>query len=130
MVEQEIYPITIDDTTGRAYVEVSGVVNAAKIGNTFFAVILRQQWILGDRSIVWHVKGACVPESFSFSDILKKAETVKNFTKPGKSAIVIEGDVLLQKRVAGFYRNLGEAITVRQLAVFDTLDEAEKWLNA
>jgi hypothetical protein len=52
-VGEDIYPIEFDDSIGRAYVKISGEVNAKKVGNTFLAIAMNKSWVDGERSVLW-----------------------------------------------------------------------------
>ena len=63
------YAIRFDETTGRAYVDLSGKIDPGKIIKTFAAIALNQKWAAGDRSVLWNAQKALLTESFEFTDI-------------------------------------------------------------
>lgn len=130
MTEAPLYPFTIDKAKGRAMVHITGTLCAECIGRTFLAITLDPAWYGGERSIVWHLDEARIPESFSFGEIMLNAQKVKTLTRPGKSAIVVATDSPMGRAVAEFYRNLGESLTSRNLRVCRSLPEAHAWLDS
>ena len=125
---EDIYPIEFDHSIGRAYVKMSGEINAAKIGNTFLAIAMNKSWVDGDRSILWQIENAFFPEVFEFSDIFKKTQITKVFTRAGKSAFVVEKSSEMQKRVANFYKSIATT-TDRKIELFYSEKEAVAWLD-
>lgn len=128
MVE-DVYPIEFDDSIGRAYVKISGEINAAKIGNTFLAIAMNKNWVDGERSVLWQTENAFLPELFEFSDIFKTTRITQVFTKPGKSAFVVEKSSEMQKRVANFYKSIAVTTTARKIEIFFSEKEAMAWLD-
>lgn len=130
MTDDQIFPVTIDDVKGRAIVRLSGTLDAARIGRTFLAITLNPAWYRGERSIVWQLQGARIPEAFEFGAVLRNAEAVKHLSRPGRSAIVVTEGSPAEKVLAQFYRDLGETLTPRRLRIFTSLPEAEAWLDS
>lgn len=129
MMDEEVYSMEFTNN-GRAYVHLTGDICAKKIRNTFFVIALNENWIKGQRSILWHFKGAHFPDFFEFTGIFKNAHMAQNFTRPGKSAAVIEEDSQMQKQVSNFYSNIAEMLTERKIKHFNTVEEAEAWLDS
>ena len=127
---EDCYPVRFDENSGRAYVEATGDVYASNIQKTFLAIILNKVWLDGDRSILWDFKNAFFDEAFEFADIFKTAQVSKSFTKPGKSAIIVEKNEMMMNRVANFYRSLAENLTSRKIEIFYDRDGALAWLDS
>jgi len=126
---EDVYPIEFDHSIGRAYVKISGEINAAKIGNTFLAIAMNKSWVDGERSVLWQTENAFLPELFEFSDIFKTTQITQVFTKPGKSAFVVEKSSEMQKRVANFYKSIAATTTDRKIEIFFSEKEAIVWLD-
>lgn len=126
---EDVYPIEFDHSIGRAYVKISGEINAAKIGNTFLAIAMNKSWVDGERSVLWQTENAFLPELFEFSDIFKTTQITQVFTKPGKSAFVVEKSSKMQKRVANFYKSIAATTTDRKIEIFFSEKEAIVWLD-
>jgi len=129
MVE-EAYPTKIDRHSGRAYIEISGEINATKIRNTFISLTMNESWLKGDRSILWQIKNAYFPEPFEFSDIFKTTQNAAVFAGLGKSAVVVEKGSEMQKRVAEFYKSIAATTTDRKIELFDSREKAMVWLDS
>ena len=129
-MSEEVYPIEYDETKDLAYINLTGDIDAKKISNTFFSISLNANWSKGKRNILWLFKEAYFPDSFEFSKIFRSASMVRDFAPPGKSAAVIEKDCLMQKTVTDFYRNIANIFTERNIKYFNTIEEAEDWLNS
>ena len=127
---EDIYPIEFDRSIGRAHVKISGEINAAKIGNTFLAIAMNEDWANGDRSVLWQLERAFFPESFEFSDIFKATQISMAFAKPGKSAFVVEKSSVMQERVARFYQSIAATTTERNTNLFYSKKEAVAWLDS
>jgi len=127
---EDIYPIDFDDSIGRAYVKISGEVNAKKVGNTFLAITMNKSWVDGERSVLWRTDNAHLPEMFEFSDIFKTTQITQVFTKPGKSAFVVEKNSQMVERVANFYKSIGSSSTERKIEIFFSEKKALDWLDA
>jgi hypothetical protein len=123
------YPIEFDHSIGRAYVKINGEFNAAKIGSTFLAIAMNKSWLDGDRSVLWRDENAYLPESFEFSDIFKTTRITQAFTKPGKSAFVVEKNSKMIERVANFYKSIASTTTDRKIEIFFSEKEAVAWLD-
>ena len=130
MGAEEVYPIEFDDTKDRAYIYLTGNISPTKIRNTFFTVSLDANWSQGKRNILWRFKEACFPDSFEFSKIFKTANMVRDFASAGKSAAVIERGCKMQKDVTDFYGNIARIFTERNIKHFNTIEEAETWLDS
>jgi hypothetical protein len=130
MTADQLFPVTFDEAKGRAIVQLSGTIDAARIGRTFLAITLNAAWHGGERSIVWQMMDAHIPDSFAFAEVLRTAERVKHLTRPGRSAIVVTRDSPAEKTLAQFYRDLGEALTPRRIQIFTSLQEAHAWLDS
>ena len=126
---EDVYPIEFDNSIGRAYVKINGEFNAAKIGNTFLAIATNKSWLDGDRSVLWRDENAYLPESFGFSDIFKTTQITQNYTKPGKSAFVVEKNSKMIERVANFYKSIASTTTDRKIEIFLSEKEAMAWLD-
>jgi hypothetical protein len=126
---EDIYPIEFDDSIGRAYVKIRGEVNAKKVGNTFLAIAINKSWVDGERSVLWQADNAHLPELFEFSDIFKTTQITQAFTKPGKSAFVVEKSSGMVERVANFYKSIGSATTDRKTEIFFSENKALVWLD-
>ena len=127
---QNIYPIEFDNLIGRAYVKISDEINATKIGNTFLVITMNKNWVGGDRSVLWKIENAFFPELFEFSEIIKTAQITSVFTKPGKSAIVVDQNSEMQKMAANFYKSLAATTTDRKIELFFSEKEAIIWLDS
>ena len=127
---EEVYPIKFDHSVGRAFVTITGEINAAKISNTFLAIAMNESWLDGDRSVLWLLKNAFFPELFEFSDIFKTTQISKIFLKPGKSAFVVEKGSEMQKRVATFYKSLADTASDRKTELFFSKKDAILWLDS
>lgn len=124
------YPVEIDPANGRAYVKISGEISPAKISHTYIAISINRRWLEGDTSIMWQLKNAVFDASFEFFDILEATQTAKHYIKPGKSAIVVEESLVMQAKVAGFYKSIAATTTARHVAIFYSEEEALAWLDA
>ena len=127
---EDVYPIKFDHSIGRAFVTITGEINAAKISNTFLAISINESWLAGDRSVLWQLENAFLPESFEFSDIFKTTQISKIFSKPGKSAFVLEKNSEMQKRVANFYKSLATTASDRKTELFSNKKDAILWLDS
>ena len=123
------YLIHFDASGGRAYVNVQGALSAKKIRNTFAAIALNDMWVNGDRTVLWQARQALFAPSFEFGDIFQTTQLSKVLTKPGKSAIVVEKNSEMVKRVARFYQGIALTETARKINVFFDEDAAIAWLD-
>jgi hypothetical protein len=126
---EDIYPVEFDHSIGRAYVKLSGEINAVKIGNTFSAIAMNKSWLNGNRSILWQAENTYLSDLFEFSDILKTTQISRAFAKPGKSAFVAETSSAMIERVANFYKSIATTTTDRKIEIFLSEKEAMEWLD-
>ena len=126
---EDVYPIEFDHSIGRAHVKINGEFNAAKISNTFLAIAMNKSWLDGERSVLWRDENAYLPESFEFSNIFKATQITQAFTKPGKSAFVVEKNSKMIERVANFYKSIASTTTDRKIEIFFSEKEAMAWLD-
>jgi hypothetical protein len=125
----DTYAIEIDDKTGRAFVDVTGAVDASKIKNTFLDIVSNKNWHHGDRSILWMCEKASFRSSFKFSDVFDTTRTTKLVAGKGKSAILLLEIDRTVKMVAEFYRGIAVTKTQRMIEIFYSRDEAIAWLD-
>ena len=90
---------------------------------------MNKSWADGERSVLWQTENAFLPESFEFSDIFKTTQITQIFTKPGKSAFVVEKSSEMLKRVANFYKSIASTTTDRKIEIFFSEKEAMVWLD-
>jgi len=126
---EDLYPIEFDPSNGRAYVKISDEINATKLGSTFIAISMNKSWIDGDRSVLWQIENAYIPESFEFLDAFKTTQIAQVYTKPGKSAFVVNKSSQMQKEVAQFYKTIATTTTERKIELFYSEKEAIAWLD-
>jgi hypothetical protein len=124
------YSVAFDLANGRAYVKISGEISPAKKGNTYITISMNRCWLEGDTSILWQLENATFQASFEFYEILEATRTAKHYIKPGKSAIVLEESLIMQEKVAGFYKSIAATSTARHVAIFYSEADALAWLDA
>jgi len=123
------YAIKLEESSGRAYVDVQGELDARRIRNTFAVIALNKKWADGERKVLWRAKQASFSQSFEFADIFQTTQLSKALTKPGKSAIVVEKSADMVKKVAHFYQGIALTSTPRKIEIFFDEDEATAWLD-
>lgn len=128
-MDEDRYPVTIDERTGRARVEITGQLSAKKILHTFAAVSLDKRWAGGDRSVLWDARAASFPASFEFKDIFQATGISRALTRPGKSAIVVPRNADMLRKAARFYQGIAVTSTGRHIEVFFGEREATAWLD-
>jgi hypothetical protein len=129
MCGEGVYAIQFDDSSGRAYVNVQGEFDAHKIRNTFAVIVLNKKWSDGDRTVLWRLNQASLPQSFEFANIFQTAKLSIAIIKPGKSAIVVDKSSDMIRRVARFYQGIALSSTPRKIEIFYDEDEAVAWLD-
>ena len=96
----------------------------------FFCVFnLGLERVDGDRSLLWQLENAIFPESFEFSDIIKTTQISRVFTKPGKSAFIVEKSSEMQKMLARFYKIVAVTTKDRKMELFYSEKEVINWLG-
>ena len=123
------YAIQFDESSGCAYVDMQGELDAQKIRNTFATIALNKKWADGERTALWRATQVLFPASFEFAHIFQTTQLSKALTTPGKSAIVVEESSDMVKKVAHFYQGIATTSTARKIEVFFDEDEAVAWLN-
>ena len=123
------YDIQFDESSGRAYVNVLGELDAQKIRNTFAIVVLNKKWSDGDKTVLWRLKQASFSQSFEFANIFQTTKLSIAIIKPGKSAIVVDKSSDMVKKVARFYQGIALTSTPRKIEIFFDEDEAIAWLD-
>lgn len=123
------YDIQFDESSGRAYVNVRGELDAQKIRNAFAIVVLNKKWSDGDKTVLWRLKQASFSQSFEFANIFQTTKLSIAIIKPGKSAIVVDKSSDMVKKVARFYQGIALTSTPRKIEIFFDEDEAIAWLD-
>ena len=123
------YDIQFDESSGRAYVNVLGELDAQKIRNTFAIIVLNKKWSDGDKTVLWRLKQASFSQSFEFANIFQTTKLSIAIIKPGKSAIVVDKSSDMVKKVARFYQGIALTSTPRKIEIFFDEDEAIAWLD-
>ena len=126
---ENTYAIQFDESSGRAYVDVQGKLDAKKIRNSFAVIALNKKWVDGERTVLWKAQQASFPLSFEFADIFQTTQLSKALTKPGKSAIVVENSADMVKKAAHFYQSIAVMSTPRKIEIFFDEGEAIAWLD-
>jgi hypothetical protein len=123
------YDIQFDESSGRAYVNVRGELDAQKIRNAFAIIVLNKKWSDGDKTVLWRLKQASFSQSFEFANIFQTTKLSIAIIKPGKSAIVVDKSSDMVKKVARFYQGIALTSTPRKIEIFFDEDEAIAWLD-
>ena len=125
----DIYPITVEELTGRANVRVHGDIDAVKIRNTFIAIRIDKRWQRGDHSMLWRLEGSSLPSSFAFGDILRTTPLTRAVSLSCKSAIVLSNSDKILCRAAKFYKIVAADKTDSQIEIFFNAHDALAWLD-
>lgn len=128
-MSEDRYRIRFEEATGRARVTVEGEISARKILNTFAAIALHKGWATGDKTVLWNAKDAVFPAGFEFAAIIQMTRVSKAITRPGKSAIVVERNAAMLKKVARFYQSIALTSTNREVEIFFDEEAAMAWLD-
>ena len=128
-METTSYSYDFDATKKRYYIQMSGELNAEKIHETFLKVMFDHRITSRYRDIIWILKHSIIPKSFSYGQVLKKADSIRALMPAGKTAIVIESNSPAQEELSKYYKSVSVLSTDRQVEVFNSIADAERWFE-
>jgi hypothetical protein len=132
MVEMadEFYTFLENEEKRYFHIHLSGEIDPEKVGKTFFAITTQKGWLDGVRDIIWDATRAYFPTDFEFGEVLKNALALAPYASEGRSAVLIPPGSEMHEKVVSFYSTLATSLTKREVRFFESLDQAESWIES
>jgi hypothetical protein len=112
------------------YVHMTGEIHPQKIRETFFAITLHKGWMNGVRDIIWDSTKTYFTDNFEFVDVFKNMQLIAPYVSKGKSAVLIPPGSEMHEKVVNFYSIPATSLTKRKVKFFESLDQAESWIES